>query len=162
MKMRTVLMSLAAASAGALSLASFAGDQAVDYPEDYRDWTHVKSMLISEGHPLYDTFGGLHHLYANEEAMQGYAEGEFPDGSVIAFDLLEAMSKDNAIVEGPRKVLGVMVRDADRFASTGGWGFEAFAGGDPSQPVVDDAATACYGCHTSRAQHDYVFSSYRD
>lgn len=162
MKMRTILVSVAAVSAGALSLASFAEDQAVEYPADYRDWTHVKSMLISEGHPLYDAFGGLHHLYANEEAMQGYAEGEFPDGSVIAFDLLEAVNKDNAIVEGSRKVLGVMVKDADRFASTGGWGFEAFAGGDPSQPVVDDAATACYGCHTSRAEHDYVFSSYRE
>lgn len=162
MQMRTILLALAAASGGALSLASFAGDQAVAYPEDYRGWTHVKSMLIGEGHPLYDTFGGLHHLYANDEAMQGYAEGEFPDGSVIAFDLLEAVSQDNAIVEGPRKVLGVMAKDADRFATTGGWGFQAFAGGDPSQPVVDDAATACYGCHTSRAEHDYVFSSYRE
>lgn len=28
------------------------------YPEGYRFWTHVKSMELKPGHPLYESFGG--------------------------------------------------------------------------------------------------------
>ncbi|MDP2323885.1 MAG: cytochrome P460 family protein [Gammaproteobacteria bacterium] len=134
----------------------------VAYPADYRSWQHVKSMVIQPGHALYDSFGGIHHLYANPAALRGYASGTFPDGAVIAFDLLEANTADNAVQEGARKVLGVMEKDAKRFAATGGWGFEGFAAGDPVRPVVgSDAATACFGCHTSQKASDYVFSKTR-
>lgn len=140
-----------------------AQDASVKYPHGYRDWTHIKSMVIQEGHGLYESFGGIHHIYANAEALEGYRAGEFPDGSVIAFDLLEASAADHAITEGARKVLGVMVKDRSRFQSTGGWGFEGFAGGEPSQAVVGaTAGEACFQCHTARQEHDYVFSSWRD
>ena len=62
---------LAAALAAAFG-AEAAGTAAVAYPDGYRQWTHVKSMQIHPGHPLYDAFGGVHHLYANERAMRGY------------------------------------------------------------------------------------------
>ena len=39
-------------------------------------------------HPLYGAFGGIHHIYANDLALQGYRSQRFPDGSVIIFDLL--------------------------------------------------------------------------
>jgi hypothetical protein len=55
----------------------------VPYPEGYRDWHHVKSMVIEAGHPLYASFGGLHHLYANDKAMQGYRTGKFPRKAAI-------------------------------------------------------------------------------
>ncbi len=74
----------------------------VPYPAGYRSWTHVKSMVIQPGHALHASFGGIHHLYANAKAMQGYKSGRFADGSVIIFDLLEAKSADNAINEGAR------------------------------------------------------------
>jgi hypothetical protein len=81
---------------------------------------------------------------------------------VIAFDLLEAVSADNTVQEGSRKVLGVMHKDAKRHAKTGGWGFEGFAAGDPAKRVVgDQAATACFDCHTARKEQDFVFSSAR-
>lgn len=153
---------------GALGLtgwpvANLAEDAGVDYPHGYRDWTHVKSMVIQEGHGLYESFGGIHHLYANDDALIGYETGSFPDGAVIVFDLLEASNADDAIVEGARKVLGVMVKNDARFPDTGGWGFEGFAAGDPSQAVVgDQAAEACFQCHTARTEHDYVFSSWRE
>jgi hypothetical protein len=135
----------------------------VPYPDGYRNWHHVKSMLIQEGHPLFASFGGIHHLYANQKALQGYASGQFPDGSVIVFDLLEASAADQAITEGARKVVGVMHKDSKKYAATGGWGFEGFAGGDKTKRVVGaDAATACYACHTAQKDRDYVFSSSRD
>jgi hypothetical protein len=135
----------------------------VKFPDGYRDWQHVKSMVIAEGHPLYASFGGIHHLYANDAALRGYKSGTFPDGAVIVFDLLEARAADNAIVEGPRKVLGVMEKDARRFAATGGWGFEGFAAGDRNvRAVGDKAAEACFDCHAGQKASDYVFSMTRD
>lgn len=141
---------------------AFAAFEPVAYPEDYRNWTHVKSMLIGEGHPLYDSFGGVHHIYANDAALQGYRRGEFPDGAVIVFDLLESRHEDNAVVEGERKVLGVMQRDKENYSDTGGWGFEGFAGGDPEKRVVgENAKEACFACHQAKADADFVFSKWR-
>lgn len=142
---------------------AFAADPEVPYPDGYRFWPHVKSMVIEQGHPLFESFGGIHHIYANSTALRGYQSGKFPDGAVIVFDLLEAQRADNAISEGKRKVLGVMYKDAQKYAATGGWGFEGFAGGDPANRAVGDkAATACFSCHTPQKDHDYVFSRMRD
>lgn len=142
---------------------ALAADPAVPYPTGYRQWTHVKSMVIQQGHPLADAFGGIHHIYANDKAMQGYRKGgPFADGAVIVFDLLEARSGGGAIEEGPRKVVGVMVKDAKRWKATGGWGFEGFKGDSTTERAVGaDAKTACFDCHTQQKAHDFVFSTWR-
>jgi len=146
-----------------LSVPVWAADAAVPYPEGYRNWHHVKSMVIEEGHPLFASFGGIHHLYANVKAVKGYRSGRFPDGAVIVFDLLEARREGGAITEGARKVLGVMHKDRRRYAATGGWGFEGFAGDSRTQRVVgDNAPSACFECHTQQKGSDYVFSKLRD
>jgi hypothetical protein len=154
---------LAVLSSMALVLPAIAADLQVPYPAGYRDWHHVKSMVIDKGHPLYEAFGGIHHLYANPKAVAGYKSGKFPDGAVIVFDLLEAKSADSAVTEGARKVVGVMHKNAKKYAATGGWGFEGFGGGDKANRVVrDNAASACFACHEPQKSQDYVFSRLRD
>lgn len=150
--------------AGLVAMSASAGEPpAVAYPDGYRNWLHVKSMELKAGHPLYEAFGGLHHIYANAKAERGYRNGKFADGAVIVFDLLEARAEGNALVEGPRKVLGVMSRHKTRYAATGGWGFEAFAGGDPKKPLVmDNAVKACFECHAPQKANNYLFSTLRD
>jgi len=135
---------------------------AVPYPDGYRDWAHVRSMVIQPGHPLYDSFGGLHHIYANEAARDALerGDGNYSDGAVFVFDLLQADTAGGALTEGPRKVLGVMHKDADAFASTGGWGFAGF-GGDSRTNVVSDARTGCFECHAGRESTGFVFSTWR-
>jgi hypothetical protein len=153
---------LALLGVAAVTPALAAGPE-VSYPAGYRDWHHVKSMVIEEGHSLYGAFGGIHHLYANDLALEGYRSDTFPDGAVIVFDLLEAVHDGNAVTEGPRKVLGVMHKDASKFAATGGWGFEGFGGGDPMNRVVgENAASACFACHQPQEGQDYTFSRLRD
>ena len=135
----------------------------IDYPHDYRSWTHVKSMVINEGHALHEAFGGIHHIYANDKALEGYRNGTFPEGSIIIFDLIDVSREDNAVTEQQRKVLALMKKDSARFADTASWGFEGFGGGDPNNPVVGkDYKEACYACHTSQQDKDYVFSQWRD
>jgi hypothetical protein len=151
-------------SLACIALPALAADPPpVPYPEGYRSWTHVKSMVIQPGHPLAEAFGGIHHLYANAKAMEGYRKGNrFPDGAVIVFDLLEAPAGGGAIDEGPRKVVGVMMKDSRKWAATGGWGFEGFRGGSKSERAVGkDAATACFGCHAPQKASDYTFSRWR-
>ena len=90
----------------------------------------------------------------------------YPRGTIFADDIHEFTVNDGAYVEGERKVLAVMVRDAEKYAATGGWGFQAWLEGDPKKPVVTDAAKQCFGCHTQKLaiprpeEHRYVFSTY--
>jgi hypothetical protein len=158
--MRRSMLAILGGLIAAVTLA--AQTQDVPYPDGYRDWRHVKSMVIAQGHPLYDAFGGIHHIYANDVALKGYASGKFPDGAIIVFDLLEAHTKDNATTEGGRKVLAVMHKDSKRWTATGGWGFEGFKGDSQTDRAVGAAAaTACFECHTAQKDRDYVFSSLR-
>ena len=161
--MRKLFITLLTCAIALVAAPALSADPApVPYPKGYRQWAHVKSMVIQPGHALYDTFGGIHHLYANKLAEKGYASGSFPDGAVIAFDLLAAVSADNTVQEGPRKVLGVMVKDSRRYKDTGGWGFEGFKGDSTSERAVGaNAATACYQFHTAQKDKGYVFSSMR-
>jgi hypothetical protein len=134
----------------------------VPYPEGYRGWAHVKSMVIQAGHPLFDAFGGIHHVYANDVARAVLeARGSaYPDGAVLVFDLLEAPVEGGAVTEGARKVLAVMHKDRARFAATGGWGFEGWKG-DTRERVVTDAPGQCFTCHMPLKDTDHVFAGWR-
>jgi len=141
---------------------AFAKDAApIAYPEGYRHWTHVKTMVLMPDHALAATFGGIHHIYANDRAVEGYRTGKFPDGSVLVFDLFDYNVADGAGTEGPRKLTGVMERDSKRFPKTGGWGFEGFAGDSQTKRLVTDGGASCFACHTAQKDHDFVFSKMR-
>jgi len=147
--------------AGVAVAAVSAADTAVPYPKGYRDWHHVKSMVILPGHPLADPFAGVHHIYANDKARAGLTSGQYADGAVLVFDLLEGGVKDNAIAEGARKLVGVMHRDAKRFAATGGWGFEGFAGDSREKRLVGDGGQSCFACHQAQKGQGFVYSASR-
>lgn len=135
----------------------------VPYPDGWREWRHVKSMVLLPGHGLYEGLGGVHHVYANKKALQGYQSGRFPDGAVIVVDFFQEVAKDSTITEGVRKVVAVAHKDSRKWKDTGGWGWEAFPGGDRNQRAVgNNAASACFQCHTAQKDRDYVFSEPRD
>lgn len=151
----------------ALAVVAVSQEQAahqVPYPDGYRDWTHVKSMVLMPGHELYNVFGGIHHVYANDKALAGLKgkKNEYPDGSVFVFDLLAQSGDSTALTEGERKVLGVMYRDAAKYTKTGGWGFEGFAGNTRNR-VVTDGGESCFRCHDTQAKATgLVFSQWRE
>ncbi len=134
----------------------------VEYPSGYREWAHIKSALIGPQNPSYPRYGGLHHIYANEKARAGYRTGQFQDGAIIVFDLLDVRENAGITAEGARKFIDVMVKDSKRFAATGGWGFEEFKGDSHNERVLTaEAKTACYNCHTQKKDQGFVFSVFR-
>jgi cytochrome c553 len=53
-------------------------------------------------------------------------------------------------------------KDARKYPATGGWGFEGFKGASKTERAVgQNAAAACYECHTAQKNHDFVFSTFR-
>ncbi len=140
----------------------YAEGMQVQYPAGYRNWLHVKSMLIQPGHALENPFQGIHYVYANGKAAAGLKKGNYEDGAVLVFDLLNYEEKDKTIQEGKRKLLGVMYKDASKYAATGGWGFEGFAGDSKTERLVKDDGKSCFDCHASEKGKDYVFSQFRD
>jgi hypothetical protein len=164
MKIRMLLMAWGMVLAGTAIHAAEPRLPEVKYPTDYRSWAHVKSMVIySDKHPLYASFGGIHHIYVNKVGLKASKEhGIYPDGSVLVFDLLQVNEDNGAYIESSRKVVAVMQKDAKLFKDTGGWGFEGFKGGSPNERVVKDKGEQCFSCHTSQKEHDYVFSTLRN
>jgi hypothetical protein len=160
---RILVLSLAACAA-LLSMPAGSSDAAqVRYPQGWRQWAHVKSMLIEPGHPLAGLVEGLHHVYANPAALRGYKKRPFPDGAVIVFDLLTPMQGERAMTEGARKAVIVMEKNRRKFAATGGWGYEVFGGDSQTDRKVGaNAASACHSCHTAQRERDYVFSDWRN
>lgn len=130
-------------------------------PTGYRNWFHVNTMVVDKTSPQFETLGGMHNVYVNSIGEAALRKGgPYPDGSLFTTDLHEFTVSDGTYVEGARKALAVMVKDSGKYNSTGGWGFQAWAGGDPNKPIVTDAAKQCFECHQPKKDQDYVYSTY--
>ncbi len=142
---------------------AFAGDTGVPvpFPAEYRNWAVVKSMVVGPENKNFAITGGFHHYYLNEKAMEGFRTGHFPDGSVVVDERLETRQEAGITLEGPRKYVAVMEKDAARYQSTGGWGFDVYVGGDQTEGASGSVRAACFACHSQRKEHDFVFSEFR-
>ena len=132
-------------------------------PAGFDHWYLVNSMIVTKDSPLSDAIGGLHHIYINSVGFARLKAGgsaPYPDGTIFVDDVRDFSLVDGSYVQGGRKAIPVMVKNAKRYASTGGWGFQAWAGGDPGKPLVTDSAKACFTCHTPQKANDYTFSTY--
>ena len=139
------------------------------YPEGYRHWTFLHSSMVP---PTFSAFGkkpcekpctaGIFHFYANDKAMEGLRTGTYPDGAILAEEMLEWLSTANSAKEGPRRVVGVMVKDSQRYAATQGWGYGNFDEGSRTDTLDSKARQACAQCHLARKDQGYVFTEYRE
>lgn len=137
-------------------------DDAAQFPKEFRKWAHVKSVLVGPESAAFATEGGIHHIYANEKALEGYETGKFPDGSVIVYDLLETKEVAGNTIEGSTRRIDVMVKQSQRNRRTSGWEFMSFPGGIPADgKLTVERQAACAACHANRKDHDSVFSEFR-
>ena len=114
-----------------------------------------------QGPPLYDAVGGMHHIYANKKAMAGYKTGKFADGSVLVFDLFEAVDKDNAVSKATgrpswswRKRQGPQGRPLV--------GLPGVRRQNPPEQRSTPGQADCHTCHVAQKDKDFVFSAWRD
>ncbi|MFN0038403.1 MAG: cytochrome P460 family protein [Burkholderiales bacterium] len=129
----------------------------IAFPDGYRTWFHHHSTVNLVGHAPEGNIG-IQHVYANPLAVEGLRSGKFEKGATFVVDRLKYVESDNSrLQQGDRKVIAVMIRDEALYPETGGWGFEAFKGGDPGARVVKDAK-ACFVCHIPNADNNFLFS----
>lgn len=173
MKTETSLIS-GGLAAVALSLLFFqapsvrADDGTVAFPGDYRNWTFLHSSLVPPTFPAFSKSpcvkpcsNGIFYFYANERAMKGLRTGTYEDGAIIAEEMLELLvgEKGNG-GEGRRVLTAVMVKDSQRYSTTGGWGFGNFDEGSKVNTLDIKAQQTCFQCHTSQKEKGYVFTRY--
>lgn len=133
-------------------------------PNGYRDWRLI-SVAREEG-----DLDDIRAVLGNDAAIDAYRRGAppFPDGTVIArlawsYEPSEendkAFGRKQSFVAGhPKNGVQFMVKDATRYASTGGWLYAQF---DDGKPLRDAAPLqSCFQCHRAVTDRDYVFTRY--
>lgn len=144
------------------SLTALHSDEGVQYPNGFRRWVHVGTGVILPGaNPQLKSEEGMHHVFANSMAADAYTTGDFPDGSMIVYELREAQQKNGVIFEGDRRRVDVMIKDSSKYQSTGGWLFERFWGDQKADNAVHDSGKSCFECHAKADKHGFVFSQMR-
>lgn len=129
----------------------------VTIPKGYREWQMIAPA--AEAAPLDE----LRVVLGNETAIRAIRNATlpFPDGTILvklAYRKKQSDAFAPATVPGQPTTVQVMVKDAKRYASTGGWGFGRFINGMP----VDKAQhETCFACHAARVKNrDYVFTRF--
>jgi hypothetical protein len=132
-------------------------------PLNFQSWRLANSMLVSKEPDRSGIIAGVHLIYVNPIGFRRLKRDDstpYPEGTVFVDDVRGFTVVDNAYHEGARKAITVMIKDSKKYASTGGWGFQAYAGGDASKPIVNDPVKQCFECHTAQKANNYVFSTY--
>jgi hypothetical protein len=156
---RSILMFVAMA---ALSLTVVHSDEGVQFPDGFRRWVHVGTgVIMPSDNPMLKSEEGMHHVFANAKAADAYATGDFPNGSVLVYELRDAQQKNGVISEGERRRVDVMIKDSSLYKSTGGWRFERFFGDQKTENAIHDSGTSCFQCHSKADKHGFVFSQLR-
>ena len=151
------------------ALAGDSSETRVPFPEGYRKWAFLHATLYGPKNGIFGKLpcekpctGGIMYFYANGKAMEGFRTGTFEDGAIIADELLETHATDDgsAAQEGTRRGVGAMVKDRQRYATTGGWGFATFDGDGKIDTLNAEGKNTCFQCHSPRKDRDYVFTVY--
>lgn len=164
--MRTLILALVAASASAVLTAHHpraSGQTSAESapPAGYRDWRLI-SVAREEG-----SLDDLRAILGNDVAIEAMRAGalRYPDGSIIARlawgyhpleEGREAFGQAQSFVAGsPKNGVQFMIKDSQRYAATGGWGFAHFDDGRPASEAVHNT---CFSCHQVAQSRDFVFT----
>lgn len=128
----------------------------ITIPAGYRQW----ELVAVSYETAFDEFRGI---LGDPLAIRAYGDATlpFPDGTILAklaWKRVPSREFNGAFVPGAAKTVQFMVKDAKKYASTGGWGFGQFINGKP----VDEAQhRTCFACHLANVKgHDLVFTRY--
>ena len=136
-------------------------------PLDYRSWVFVTSGLgmtygsaqAAAGRPpMFD------NVFVTRDAYAAFLRsGTWPDKTMFVLEIRRAETNvsinKGGHTQGEIALIEASVKDAERFKSTGGWGYFSF---DSRDGLVDKAAplpasAACYACHSANTAVDNTF-----
>ncbi len=134
---------------------------------DYKNWPLISFNYRQD-------LNELHMILGNRTALEGYLNGTpqngkpFTDGSVLVRLIFTARPNPNfpqALEPIGLQRLDYMLKDAERFKGTEGWGYASFiydAENRTFKPFGKDASFAqeCLNCHRLAKTRDYIFTSY--
>ena len=134
----------------------------------YREWVYVGTPLTpNELNPPEAPFPEFHNVYIHPDDFDHYRRtGEFPDGTVLAKELVTVGSTQavsgRGYFMGEFTGLEFTIKDSERFPDEPGyWGYFSFG---HEYPLADTAAAfpagVCNACHESSAADDFVFTQY--
>ena len=132
-------------------------------PPGYRDFRLI-SVAHEEGN-----LNSLGAVLGNDVAIKAYREGTlpYPNGTIIvALHYRHAPSEENdrifgraqSFVPGPPTNIQFMVKDSQKYAATGGWGFGHFS--TDGKPGAETLMRTCFPCHAQEKARDLVFTRY--
>jgi cytochrome c553 len=165
-----IAFSVAALAAQDANGPVFEGKDTLLRPVNYREWIFVGSSL-GLSYAANPAAGGTneiyHNVYIKPDAYREFAKtGKFPEGTVLAMELVSADTKKEPGLQGSygRDFVGleVSVKDSRRFEA--GWAYYNFSNGrgssykDKAQPFP--ASAGCVSCHKQNAQTDNVFTQF--
>ena len=128
----------------------------VTIPKGYRNWQVVAPSQR-------DDMDQLRVILGNDIAMKAYRSKTlpFPDGAILAkliWKRAKSAEFDNTFVPGEPVRVEFMVKNAKKYAATGGWGFGRFIDGKPAD---EKQHGTCWPCHEANVKgHDFVFTRY--
>jgi Cytochrome P460 len=150
------IFAVAVAIATVMAVEAIAAAPAPALPKKYASWKKSERKVVTDKNSL---FYGIHYIYADSKALQGYKAGnKFPEGSTIVVDYFNI--KEGAAGDGPRNMTVLMRKDKRR-KETGGWLFAGY--GADGKPSGMDPVGTCFGCHQKDAAgRDFVISTVKD
>lgn len=130
----------------------------IQLPKGFRYW-----QLIGVSHR--EDNQSLRAILGNGIAVNAARKGmtnPWPKGTILAKLVWKDRTHENwekAIVPGELVHAEFIVKDTNRFKSTGGWGFARWKGIELT-PFGDDASFAeeCFSCHGAAKETDHVFT----
>jgi hypothetical protein len=128
----------------------------VSIPDGFRRWELISVSEDAGKNELKGIFG-------DAVSMKAYREGKlpFPDGSTlvkVTWKREPLAGFEGAFVPGAKTMVQVMLKDAKKYAETGGWGFGRFVDGKPVDAAQHKTCFACHSKTTAVKEHDYVFT----
>jgi len=132
-------------------------------PSGYRDF-----MLISVAHEA-GNLNSLGAVLGNDVAIKAYRDKTlpYPDGTIIAaLHYRHSPSEENdkifgqpqSFVPGAPTNIQFMIKDSQKYAATGGWGFGHFS--PDGKPGAEALMSTCFPCHAREKARDLVFTQY--
>ncbi|MBI3562366.1 MAG: cytochrome P460 family protein [Gammaproteobacteria bacterium] len=135
-----------------------AAPNGIELPKGYKDWRVIGSSYRSDKKQLRVIVG-------NDTAVQAARAGNthpWPDGAILAKLAWKEKVDEHwptALVPGDFAQAEFMVKDAKKYAATGGWGYARWVGMD-QKPYGKDAnfVQECLACHTAVKNNDWMFT----